>query len=262
MKIKKKSGLVNGIRKGLILADAQIPYQIDMRPVERYMVDLQPDVLFYLGDWLDMTSLLRWNSIRPGDIDWDEIRAEVDVANDMLDRHQMLLKTRWNSIEKHFFFGNHELRLYSFREANPEYLRKNRDVVPELIRDLKLKERGFQVHFQNDLVNVGKVYFTHGSDWSTFCTRKMLADYEVNLCFGHIHSPQRWTKVARVNRAPKSAWAVGCLCNRNPDWKGGLPNSWVHGFATAYFWPDGNFNLFPTDIIKGKFVAPSGKFYD
>ena len=40
-----------------------------------------------------------------------------------------------------------------------------------------------------------------------------------------------------------------------------MPNAWVNGFAIAYIRPDGHFNLYTIDIIRGEFVAPDGKLY-
>ena len=245
------------MRKGIILADEQIPHQIRLDPVNAYIADFQPDIVCRLGDMLDMEALQGWNHKKPAQIDWEEIRNEIRIANEILDRQDSLHKAK----EKHFWMGNHEERLKYFREQHIEYWRKNFSTMPYLVRDLKFKERGYKVHGQNDTVPFGKLHMFHGNDWSTHHARKNLSDYEVNLVYGHVHSPQRYTKVSRVSASPKSAWSVGCLCSRNPAWKNKAPNAWVNGFAIFYLHDDGNFNLYTIDIIKGRFYSPEGKLY-
>jgi len=249
------------VRKVIFLADSQIPFQIDLRYVEQFLVDEKPDVVVYMGDMLDMTALLKWSSSGMAAIDWESVREEIRIANQMLDRHQAIFAKFGKPVELHWIHGNHEERLYHWRDTHTEDLRKNRSTVPELVRDLKLKERGMQVHWQNDLFPLGKLWVMHGSDYSTHHARKLLSDYEVNLIYAHVHAPQRHTKVARVTHSPKSAWSIGCLCSRNPEWKNGAPNAWVNGIAEVFIMPNGSFNVYPIDIIRGRFVSPNGKFY-
>ena len=260
------------MRTGIILADEQIPYHIPQLfdedtakknpkhkfPIEQFMEDLNPDIIIRVGDMLDMEALQGWNHRRPADVNWEEIREEIRVAKLMMDRQDALLK---RSVEKHFIFGNHEERLKHFRAQHDEYWRKNRSTMPYLMRDLELKERGYLTHGQNDLFQIGKLHFFHGNDYSTHHTQKNLAALEANVCYGHVHSPQRFTKVARVNNSPKSAWSLGCLCSRNPVWKNGAPNAWVNGFGVCFWRDDGSFNLYQVDITCGQFIGPNGKLY-
>ena len=246
------------MRRGVILCDEQIPFQINLKPINRFLKDFQPDIICRLGDMLDMTALQGWSHKKPGDIDWDEIKNEIDIANDILDEQDSICH---RAKEKHFVFGNHEERLKLFGEKFPEYWRKNGRSVPYLMRDLKLKERGYITHGQNNLFNIGRLFMFHGEDYSTHHARKNLADYERNLVYGHVHSEQVYTKVSPVNGAAKSAWALGCLCSRNPEWKNGAPNSWTNGFAVFYVLPDGRFNIYSIRINGGKFISPDGKVY-
>lgn len=243
------------MKRILILADEQIPYQIDLAPIERFAKDFKPDIVCRLGDTLDMEALSGWTSKSPKDVDWGEIWDEIGQANAMFDRQDKIFQC-----ETHYWLGNHEERLSKFKIKHPDFFRKN-PKLPDLMRDLKLKERKYKVHGQNQLIPFGKLYMFHGDDWNMFHTKNNVQNYEVNLVYGHVHSPQRFTKVARVTHSPKSAWSLGCLCSRDPSWKSGAPNSWVNGFAVAYIHDNGNFNLYPIDVVKGQFVAPNGKLY-
>ncbi len=246
------------MRKGVILADEQIPYQIDLGAVNSFLKDFQPDIIVRLGDMLDMTALQGWNNKKPGDIDWEEIRQEIKIANRIMDEQDAICKS---AKDKRFTFGNHEERLKFFGEKFPDYWRKNESAVPYLMRDLRLKERGYKTYGQNQLYNIGKLNFFHGEDYSTHHAQKNLACLEANVVYGHVHSPQRYSKVVRITNSPKSAWSLGCLCSRNPTWKNGAPNAWINGFGVFFVQDNGAFNLYPIDIIRGAFVAPNGRLY-
>lgn len=245
---------------GIVLGDQQVPFQIPMGAIEKFIADEKPQIKLELGDFLDVRSLTGWTKMRPEDVHWQELKKDTAIGNKILDATDQWLP---EGCEKHFWFGNHEERLMKFREkhkTHPFWI-KNRDSIPYLLHDLKLKERGYKTHSQNELHRFGKLHFFHGDNYSTWHTAKNLAAYGACLCYGHVHSPQRFTMVSRVDSTPRSAWSLGCLCDRNPDWKNGQPNAWVQGFAVFYVRDDGNFNLYPIDIIKGSFVAPSGKLY-
>ena len=245
------------LKKGLILGDTQIPYAIDLTPIYDYAEDLQPDYLSLIGDMLDMEAVQGFNHKAPEQINWEEIFEEIDVANKMLDQLDKVCP----KAEKHWWMGNHEERLSKFRAMYPEYCKKNARTLPKLGRDLKLRERGYQIHWQNDLVPFGKLHIFHGLDYNDYHSKKTLFTNEVNVVYGHVHDAQRYTKVSRIKSEPKSAWSLGCLCHRNPEWKNGEPNRWINGFGMFYLRPGGDFNLYPIDIIEGSFVGPNGKLY-
>src|SRR3990167_2209413 len=194
------------MKKVLFLADEQIPFHIDLTAVNKFIKDFQPDVLCRLGDMLDMTALTGWTSLSPEAVDWDSLRQEIRLANDMFDDQDALLP---KGCVKHFTFGNHEERLAKFREKHKDhsYWRKNRSSIPYLMRDLKLKERGYHVHGQNEVYNIGKLYAFHGDDYGSAHLRNNLIAYGVNLVYGHVHSPARWTMNSRINGSPRSAWS-------------------------------------------------------
>lgn len=248
------------VKKGIILADEQIPHQINLKPINRFIKDFRPDYMIRLGDMLDMEALQGWTNKSPEAVDWEDVRREIRIANEIFDEQDALLPRH---CEKRFSFGNHEERLMHFRERHKDhtYWRKNRSTIPYLLRDLKLRERGYKVYGQNEVHSVGKLNFFHGNDWGTNHCRNNVRNYGVNLVYGHVHTPERFTKVSPINSHPISAWSLGCLCSRNPRWKNGAPNRWVNGFAVFYSYEGGGFQMYPIDIIKGAFVSPTGKMY-
>ena len=60
--------------------------------------------------------------------------------------------------------------------------------------------------------------------------------------YSHTHQRQSFTNVSALDvRDFHIAESVGCLCNRNPTYGHGRPNSWVHGFNYSIVNPDGSF---------------------
>ena len=256
----------NGVKKYIHLFDGQIPDHIDLSPIESYMSDQKFHGIQYGGDWLDMTALQGWENKSPDTVDWSEIWEEIDIMNEILDKHQKILP----KAERKFWMGNHEGRLYWFLEKygpskkNPygtDWYRSNKKVIPDLEKELKLKERGFKVYTQYQLGSYGKLKTYHGGDYSDSNEKKNLQLYGVPIMYGHVHRPGRYTKVSPVSSDPVSAWSMPCLCNRGPRWKRGSPDSWSNGFGVSYVRSGGFFNLYTVDIVRGQFVSPEGKQY-
>lgn len=252
-----------GVKLALITSDEQIPYQIEQvfSSIPKFIADEKPDYQVRLGDMLDMEALQGWTRKSPSEVDWESVRSDIAIANRMIDAQD-----RWlpRNCEKRYSFGNHEERLMHMREIHRDnnFWRRNSSTIPYLRRDLKLSERGYKVYGQNQVHRIGKLHFFHGNDWGVNHCRNNIRTYGVpGIVYGHVHTPERFTKVSPIESHPQSAWSLGCLCDRNPRWKNGAPNKWVHGFAIAYIREDGRFQMYPIDIIKGEFVAPSGKLY-
>ena len=60
---------------------------------------------------------------------------------------------------------------------------------------------------------------------------------------------------------PHMAYALGTLGNKKPDFMQNKPSSWINQFA-VFYWDTkgGNFNLYPINVIKGRFFW-NGKQY-
>lgn len=237
----------------LALFDLQIPHQINLKPVFDYQKDLKPDILVFGGDILDCEALQGYRNRTPQSVDWDEIHEEIKQCNVILDQADGISP----KAEKHFWMGNHEERLTDFIETYPKF----KSIVPNLVKELHLRERGYRVHGQHELVRFGKLWVYHGDYYGTFHTRKNVYDYERNLLYGHVHAPQMYTKVNPITEEPHQSHCAPCLCDKNPVWLEGKPNAWVNGFTTVFFQDNGHYNLYMTNIIKGKCVAPNGKEY-
>lgn len=255
---------MNSTRIGIVLADIHLkPYvkyedhELDLLPIFQYARDLRPSNIFLLGDTLDFSALWGWNKKSPDRIDFNSVRSELDEGNRLLD----LIDSKFGKAERHYWIGNHEERLHQFTKKNDDFYRKNSRGIPSLKRDLKLHERGYKIHLQNDYFKFGKLFLSHGTYYSDRHSKQTIQAVGRNCAYGHVHDAQRHTIHSPVDSETRSAWSIPCLCKRDPEYCAGTPNRWVNGFGVVYVRPSGAFNLYTVDIVNGEFTAPNGKTY-
>ena len=81
-----------------------------------------------------------------------------------------------------------------------------------------------------------------------------------NIVYGHTHRSQVYG-INMVMQKTLKAWGLGCLCNKKPSYLRGKAGSWDHQFAVLYVASNGEFNLYPIDIINNRFYF-NGKSYE
>lgn len=247
------------LQKGIILPDLHVPTNINLNPIIKYVADSKPDYLIFLGDNIHADALWGWHGKRPSEIKWNDLRKELHKFDAILKQFDSVLK---DSCERHIWMGNHEDRIFQFMQAYPKTVVDLGSEFPHPHNYLNLTKRGFILHATNDIFPFGKLHLTHGYNYgSEMHTKKTLYEVEANIAYGHAHSMQTFTKVSRTSTAPKAAYALPCLCSRNPEYQQGHPNRWVNGFGVFYLRPGGYFNLYVPTIVKGSFVSPEGKIY-
>ena len=251
-------------RIGLILADIHLrdgvkfeDHEIDLEPIFRYALDLKPTMVALLGDTLDFSALWGCTKKSPDRIDFDSVRREIDEGNRLLSH----IDKMFPKAERHYWIGNHEERLHQFVKKNPDFYNKNSRGIPSLKRDLKLVERGYKTHLQNDYFKFGKLFLSHGSYYSDRHSKQTIQAVGRNVAYGHVHDSQRHTIHSPVDSETRSSWSIPCLCKRDPEYCAGTPNRWVNGFGVVFVRPSGAFNLYIVDIVNGEFTAPNGKTY-
>lgn len=257
------------VLKYIHLWDAQTPYEIPALTggILDYAEDERVDGVHFGGDNLDLEGLQGWENRKPGKNDWNEVWREIFRFRKILDSWQRRLPWvkdwRWHD-------GNHELRLKYFLEkfgpserypVGCDWYVDNKAIVPDLHKELHLKERGFRIFSQKELTKFGKLHAFHGDDYGSNAERNNANLYGVSIMCGHIHRPGRYTKVSPMNEDPIGSWSEPCLCSRNPRWKRGSANAWSQGFSMTFVREQGFFNHFPVDIVRGQFIGLNGKVY-
>jgi hypothetical protein len=177
-----------------------------------------------------------------------------DFNNDILKIHENITR---EDIRRTFMIGNHEYRIDTYVERNPEL----QDFI-DIVRHLRLRERGYNIIPFNEYHKVGKLSVIHGYYWNMYHSKKTVDVFEGNVVYAHVHNPQMYTKLSPIDRKGyHMATALPCLCNIKPDYHKNAPNFWVNGFGIVEHLPaTGFFNLYTIIIIEGSFMW-NGKYY-
>lgn len=126
---------------------------------------------------------------------------------------------------------------------------------------LNLKERKYNVLKYNELLKIGRLYVTHGIYAGINPIKKHLDELKVNCLFAHTHTLGMRLASSAARDIAFAGYNIGCVCDLSPDYMKNRPNSWTHGFAIGYFFPNGFFDVQLVRIVQGKFIY-GDKIYD
>jgi len=217
---------------------------------------LKPKVFVFGGDNMNMDAVDHWmhEQKRTRKMEGKRILAEYNgFKEEILNPLEKILP---KDCRKIWLNGNHE----EWMELAIDKITQGEGYW-EIENNLHLKERGWETYKYGKYAKVGKLYFIHGQYTNLAHAKKTVNVYEKNVVYGHIHSPQVFTKITPVENEPHTGMSVPCGCKMNPDFMRNRPHSWVNGFLVFYFTKK-IFSLFPViSIFDGKFIAPSGKRY-
>ena len=181
------------IRTALITPDKQFPIhdQKAINVVCKIIEKAKPDIYVDLGDtgeW-ELFSNHHWKTRE---------KPPPDILNPMRKKSVKVVNKHMNQIddsldvagckERHFIQGNHEVWLdnIAIREDRPEYFTETA---------LKIKERGYKYwpYNQREVLQIGRMLFTHGKYTVTYHAAKHGNVYGKNIMYGHTHDLQRHT---------------------------------------------------------------------
>lgn len=215
----------------------------------------KPDALVVIGDFMECTSVngYQWSKKKRPPLEYtlDALDWEYESANKRLDE---LDKVVGKKCQKLFIQGNHELWIDNLFTENKHTDKRFR---PE--NGMRLKERGYKYIPHGTWVNVGKVYFNHGTmAKGVNHPRNMLNNHGGNLIYGHTHDLQKAAKATLGGIY--TAHSCGSLCLRDKEFLRGATTNWEHGFMTVemhktgYFTPKQYSIVYGTTWIHGKRV--------
>jgi predicted phosphodiesterase len=239
------------IKSVIIIPDAHLTDEIpkDYEAIKPFIKEFKPDKIILLGDFMDVGSLSAWDYDKKRKMEGKRFTNEIARANIEL-----------NFLEKYtdeiiYLEGNHEDRIERYLDKNPEM-----EGIIELKPQLRLKERKIKWVKMNDLYKLGDMYFTHGMYTNLHHARKHLQTLGCNICYGHSHTTQTAFQNMAMQK-PHMAYALGTLGDKKPDYLKNRPGNWINQFSIFYYCTvTGNFNLYPINIIKGRFLW-NGKEY-
>lgn len=238
---------LNKAKKVMVLPDIHFPDNINLKAIEKFMIDYQPDVLIYLGDVLDLRYLSKFdkdNRLILG----NKLRKEYNTIMVLMDKHIKLSKAD----EVYFIEGNHEFRVRKFLESYPAGVG-----FIEVPIAMKLEERGIKWVELNDWVRLGKLFFTHGVYYNVYHARKHVDTYQRNMIYGHTHAIQVHSGYHPFDKTlPHVAKSIGCLCTLNPAYMKNRPNQWINAFYICEIEMSGIFSDNIITLVDGSFRIP------
>jgi len=236
--------------KNVVLTDVHITrkgYAPVYGVVKRFIADFKPDVAYLVGDFAECEAL---SPHLKGQYSEATHLAELEV----LDKELTFLENNCGKIV--WFEGNHCDWVNQYEAKNPA----TRGLLG-YEKQLRLKERGIEwvPRKRKKLYKVGKLHMFHGMYVNEYHAKKHLMKLGCSVVYGHTHVSQVHTNNQVMQRTHK-AYGLGCLCNKKASYLKDLEGSWNHEFAVLYVATNGEFNLYPIDIINNRFYF-NGKSY-
>ena len=211
-----------------------------------FIKDYRPEIRIHAGDNWDFRNLRRGAS--------DDERA-ASLEDDWNAGTDFLRRFFCGGKTKVFLRGNHDERLWDFRESATGLLR---DYAADGIKRVEgmIKQAGAtMLPYDADLgvYELGKLSVLHGYHCGVGATRAHANIYG-NSIFGHVHTIES-SPVA--SREPAEARSIGCLCRRDMGYinRKTAKLRWAQGWAYGVLFDDGTYQLFQTRNINGKFYA-------
>lgn len=250
------------IRRVFIFPDTHVPYHDEtaISVVEKFMADIWIDEYVHLGDLMDFDMISSFNADNLRENETRRLAEDYRLANQILDRHQAIVRKRNKKAKFTLLEGNHEERIQKLINKNPEL-----EGLLEVPKNLRLEERGFKWvpnYSTGELHKIGRLYFSHGKYINKYHPAKMVDTYGVNLAYGHAHDMMSHTKMLWGKNKIIMAQSLGFLADEKKlKYMKDGPSNWLQGFGVAEIREDGNFNLFPVAMIDYTF-SWNGKIYE
>lgn len=240
---------------GIFWPDTHVPHHNKpaCRAMLKLMSDIKFDIFTIMGDFVDLGSISHWNKNRHRTLELKRLKSEYIEANAILDEIDKRLPSNARKI---YCMGNHELWANDLLEDIPAL---EGMIEPE--SQLFLSDRNYKVYEYNKLAKIGRLYVTHGIYAGANPIKKHLDELKVNILFAHTHTLGMRLSSSAARDIAFAGYNVGCICDLGPEYMKNRPNSWTHGFAVGYFYPNGYFDVQLVRIVEGKFIF-NNKVYD
>lgn len=197
-----------------------------------YISDCRPDALVVIGDFISLDSLSAWDADKRRKMENRRYSNDIAAGNRALTSllkpyHESRAlakrnKRRMWDMRLIFCEGNHEERLERYVDMNPVI-----EGHVNVLSDLRLAERGFEVVRYGQYIELGDVLFTHipfsgnGKPYSSSATttslgKRILQTTNKSVVYGHTHKLEVAT-VTRRNADMLYAINVGCYTADTPE---------------------------------------------
>lgn len=230
-----------------------MPYQDgrSLLAVEKLMEDIRFDGYLLIGDFLDFDCISSHNKNNLRAVEGKRLQADYDVAGEILDRHQALIRAKNKNAEFVYIEGNHENRVDRYVDANPAL--EGMVEVPTCLEFGRRKFKWVPFWSQGKVFSIGKATFIHGRYTNDAHAKKHVQRYGRNVFYGHLHDVQGYSAEMLGEGNTLCGQSLGCLCLPQ-KYMQGAPDKWQHAFAIIDFFPDGNFCPHVIKIFKHRFT--------
>lgn len=178
---------------------------------------------------------------------YPEYQKEMEWGNKFFDR---LCKT---AVEVIWLEGNHTVRIKEFLKE----CQMSQKYLFNFQRDLKLDDRKISFIPYPKFLDIGGIAFNHG-----YMHQKRYLEAHVKECgfrhlfMGHMHRSQHECFKSRYETV--KAYSLSCMCDLEPDYMGGKPSLWTHGYGRIFIKSNSNFNFYNYDITDNQLVLEDG----
>lgn len=250
-----------GVTKAIVLPDCQVPYhdKKSLKAVEKYMANHKWDYYINLGDFMDLDCISHHNQGQLRQVEGKRLKQDYDIGNEILDRHQEIVRRNNKKAKFVMLEGNHEYRIERYLDANPAA-----QGYVEVENALYLKERGIdyiRCYKEGKTFKLGKAYFHHGLYTNDLHAKKHALNFGKNIFYGHLHDIQGYSHTQHGDGSAIVGQSLGCLCEYQQSYIKGNPKRWQQAVATFYFQPNGHFSFYVSRIFDHKFIGPDGILY-
>ena len=235
--------MTRGIIKADEHHDATREFHPSYRLLKKFADAFRPDFVVDLGDILDLEYISTFNKADLKKLSAHDFVDDFDLVNREYDW--------WLERTAKFYQiqGNHDERTERVSASAPMF-----SSLIDYARVFDYAGRGISyTRLVDPPLKIGKLSLIHGWYTVKYHAFKTLMALGGNVAYGHMHEFQTYSHKFPATDQEIQAWCIACLNDVNPEWKKGCPTGWQNGFAVIDMADSGDFNLYPINIIGGKF---------
>ena len=211
-------------------------------------------VVTVIGDWHDMESLSSYDKPGSKGAENRRIQADLDVGNEqigVLTAHlnradKRRAEKKWRKMEKHFFEGNHENRLWRLVESDAKF----EGVWKE---PYHWKRHGWKYHKFLDVVTIDGISYSHyfynpmtGRPYSGNNLELRLKT--IGHSFSQGHQQQHLTAIRQTIRGTQRALVSGACYLHDEDYIGPQGNREWRGIVVKNEVRDGSYDIMEVSL--------------
>jgi len=243
--------MLQGVKKALYIADVHYPFHDNkcFSIYKQIAKHWKPDYLIFLGDCINATGISKFTLKDYEDGIYQTIEEIIDFKQYYF---EPLVRACGNP-EIRWILGNHDGRRFD-QVLEKVKAKCCKDKFIDYKDKLNLQKYFPKVRFTDypDCDHIGKLYLTHGEYHNEAHAKKHALVYGQNVLYGHLHTDDRKTIPTKAKNKIHRAISMPCGMKLGVEYMKNRSSSWVQGYAFAYHYPDGYYDLETKTILKGR----------